>query len=74
MPHIPPPHPPIPQFIGPAMGSDADDALDPFTWAEAGTLNCFSRSIEPHEGQCGTSCEDRTSVSKVFSQGSQRYS
>ncbi len=63
------PHPPI--GIEELIGSD-DDA--PFTFAAAGTLNCFSMSIDPHDGHFGTSRSLRTRVSNVDSQGSQRYS
>lgn len=71
---MPPPHPPIPQFgICAAIGKDAEPA-DPLTLAAAGTLNCLVTSMLPQVGQCGTSDSVRTSVSKMDSQGWQRYS
>ena len=40
-------------------------------WAAAGTLMSFLESIEPQWGHLGTSPAPRTSVSNVWSQGSQ---
>lgn len=54
----------------PQMGNE----LDRPEWTAAGTLNCLAISMLPHLGQRATSLELRIKVSKVWSQGSQRYS